>query len=275
MLLQYPVDLSQSLCFPPKPRLSLRERCRVSLTIQTTFNDSTETHARIHQTLGPRKDNIPRRRVRVRAPNPPPDPMSPEDEDDISDAVPSDYLTEKSHIEEVVHGLFVAFADDDFEAAALRTYDDQEFTHIVQVTLGPEKEMTIGKGEETLRYGIGTQKLRLSCPTYGSGEGHTLLSSDQLLAARDFLSLALPYTNYKFPSMPKSHCEVKLLVVAPNDRTVDAISIIVCYLAFASCKPAATVLQYINEVQDFDGVWKGDTLGLDGMHFVEKVARRM
>jgi hypothetical protein len=273
MLLQYPVHDSQSLRFPLKPRRSLRERCRVSFTVQTTpFNESAETQARIYQTLEPRKNNLPRRSVRVRAPTPP---IAVEDVFDTPDAGPSDYLTEKSHLEEIIHGLFVAFADDDFEATALRTYENKEFSHIVQVTLGPEEEMVAGRGEETLRYGIGTQKLRLSCHTDGSGDGPTVLSADQLLAARDFLSLAMPYTNYKLPSMPKSHCDVKLLVVAPSDRTVDAISIIVCYLAFASGKPAATVLQYINEVEEFDAVWKGDTLGLDGMDFVEKVARRM
>ncbi|KIK97635.1 hypothetical protein PAXRUDRAFT_135930 [Paxillus rubicundulus Ve08.2h10] len=276
MLLQYPLHVPQSLRSPPKPRLSLRERCRVSFTVQTApFNESPETQARIYQTLEPRKNNLPRRSVRVRVPTPPPYPIALEDVFDTPDAGPSDYLTEKSHLEEIIHGLFVAFADDDFEAAALRTYEHREFSHIVQVTLGPEGEVVAGRGEETLRYGIGTQKLRLSCPTERSGDGPTVLSSDQLLAARDFLSLAMPYSNYKLPFMPKSHCDVKLLVVAPRDRTVDAISIVVCYLAFASGKPAATVLQYINEVEEFDVVWKGDTLGLDGMDFVEKVARRM
>ncbi|KIJ66108.1 hypothetical protein HYDPIDRAFT_44960, partial [Hydnomerulius pinastri MD-312] len=161
-------------------------------------------------------------------------------------------------IQEIVRGLFVAFADVDFEAAALRTDENKEFSHVVQVTLLPEKDITGGRTEETLRYGRCTQKLRLSCPTYGTGAGHTVLSAPQLLAARDFLSLAMPYTNYKLPSMPQSHCDVKLLVVAPTGRTVDAMSIIACYLAFASGKPAATVMQYINEVEDFDQAWKGD-----------------
>ncbi|KAF8845935.1 hypothetical protein BDN67DRAFT_960574 [Paxillus ammoniavirescens] len=69
MLLQYPVHDSQLLRFPPKPRRSLRERCHVSFTVQTTpFIESAETQARIYQTLEPHKNNLPRRSMLVRAP---------------------------------------------------------------------------------------------------------------------------------------------------------------------------------------------------------------
>ncbi|KAF9235260.1 hypothetical protein BU15DRAFT_65011 [Melanogaster broomeanus] len=235
MLLQHPVDAAQSLRLPPTVRLSLRERRRVSLTVQTTLNESAVT---LHH-IQPGKDNVPRRSVWVQTPPSPPAPMTPEDEVDTPDAGSSMYLSEKSFIEEIIPGLFVAFADDDFKTAALRTYENKQFSHVVQVTLGPANEITADRSEETLRFGADTQKLRLSCPTCGNGAGHTVLSSDQLLAARDFLSLAMPYTSHKLSSMSKSHSDV----------------------------------QYINEVEDFDDVWKGDILGLDGIDFVEKVAR--
>jgi hypothetical protein len=48
-------------------------------------------------------------------------------------------------------------------------------------------------------------------------------------------------------------------------------SVVVCYLAFASGHHAETVMEYIGE-ENYDEVWKGG-ISQEGLEFIEHVAR--
>lgn len=115
----------------------------------------------------------------------------------------------------------------------------------------------------------------------------TLLTEDQLLAARDFLSLALPYYLEARPTTKKTvpSENVAVLVTAPaggynnNDGSdngggaADIISAIACYLSFASETPVETVLSYVDEEECLGDEWK-DAISRDedGVGFVQQVA---
>ncbi|KAG1818173.1 uncharacterized protein BJ212DRAFT_1299003 [Suillus subaureus] len=117
---------------------------------------------------------------------------------------------------------------------------------------------------------LGTQKLTLKCPRQGRSRGYTALSASQLLAARDYLSIIMPYSSRIVPKQPPRF-NVQLLIVAPADCTVDVISVVVCYLAFSSGYHAETVMQYIGE-EKYDEVWK-EAMSQEGLDFVERIAR--
>ncbi|KAH7883354.1 hypothetical protein F5I97DRAFT_232141 [Phlebopus sp. FC_14] len=252
---------SQSL----PPHRPLRERCQVRLTVNTVFSGTEDL---LTYTCEPREDNTSRYRANKASPLPPRE----ENTHALAlsfNAGPLNYLNEKSHMEEIVPGLYVAFADDDFEADALRTFDYTRFSHVVQVM---RARNATRRSEEAVDPITGTCKLRLSCPAYGHDDRHTALKFPQLLAARDFMSLALPYQKHPSRLRHVSHGDVNLLVVAPTARTVDIMSIVVCYLAFISARHANCVLEYIDEVEEFDETWKGESLTAYGAHFVEYVA---
>ncbi|KAL4062778.1 hypothetical protein V8B97DRAFT_1877416 [Scleroderma yunnanense] len=269
-----------------KPRLSLRERCHVTLTVQTTLNERTRTS--IYHALEERLDDLRRSKsgrkyTPVVLPTPSPAISSAfSDDGDYKD----DSLYDASHLEEILDGLYVAYANDENELAALRTFYDREFSHILQVALVPPiisspmsvriGQLSGGRSEEMAQGGRQTHKLRLAVPALPR-IGHTqiLLSASQLLAARDFLALAMPYKNCYFPSVPRRCCSVDLVIVAPVGRKADILAVLTCYLAYVSGKHAGTVLRYMGETDEYDTEWKGGkgVVAAKVVEMVEKVAR--
>jgi hypothetical protein len=184
-------------------------------------------------------------------------------------------------LEQFVPGLCAAFAADPrdaftnkekptFRSKSVRTSQQEEFTHIISISTG----ITPGSIEQSVDQETGTNKLHLVVPISSADNGYTALTFSQLLAARDFLSLALPYSLTRPPPSPSLRQEigVRSLITAPQCRPADALSIVVCYLAHASRERVDTVLTYINEDAEILSVWQG-VISKDGMVFIEDVAR--
>ncbi|KAG2338275.1 hypothetical protein BDR05DRAFT_969347, partial [Suillus weaverae] len=144
------------------------------------------------------------------------------------------------------------------------------FSHVLRIEPVEDIAASGSRSEEMMEGVLRTQKLTLKCPRQGRSWGYTALSASQLLAARDYLSLIMPYSSCVVPKHPP-RSKVQLLIVAPADRAVDVISVVVCYLAFASGYHADTVMQCIGE-EKYDEVWKGG-ISQEGLDFVERIAR--
>jgi hypothetical protein len=117
----------------------------------------------------------------------------------------------------------------------------------------------------------GVQKLHLIVPTNNDDDGQTILTPPQLLAARDFLSQAMPL-HYHLPHNLGKYPVVRILITISNKRAVDAMSVAACYLAFLSGKTAHTALECINDEEDILGTWRG-VVSRDGIDLVEHIAR--
>ncbi|GLB45074.1 hypothetical protein LshimejAT787_1901520 [Lyophyllum shimeji] len=91
----------------------------------------------------------------------------------------------------------------------------------------------------------------------------TVLTEEQLLLARDFMALALPYYNEAhpradIPPIAMTADSVRVLVTAPErpGAAVDIMSVVACYLTFASEESAETVVGYVRVEEDVPEVWK-------------------
>lgn len=185
-----------------------------------------------------------------------------------------DYLSRRYHLQAMVPDLYVAFADADqvdmlcWEAAI-------PFTHVVRIEPVEDPAKSGSRNEETMNGVCRAQELTLRCPRQKRSVDHTVLSVSQLIAARDYLSLIMPYSSFSVPNLKiRPPCfNVKVLVVAPADRAVDVISVVTSYLAFSSGYHAEAVMQCIDE-EVHDEVWKGG-ISREGLDFVERIARIM
>lgn len=182
---------------------------------------------------------------------------------------PLEYFARCYHLQEIIRCLYVASADT-HEVDTLCAEAGVPFSHVLRIETVEDVAASGSRSEEMMEDLLMTQKLTLKCPKQGRSQGHTALSASQLLAARDYLSLIMPYSSRFVPKHPP-HANVQLLIVAPADCTVDVISVVVCYLAFCSGHHAETVMQCIKDEQ-YDEVWKEGILQ-EGLDFVERVAR--
>lgn len=169
----------------------------------------------------------------------------------------------------MIEFLYVASADA-HEVDTLCAEAGIPFSHVLRIEPVEDVAASNSRTEEIMEGVLGTQKLTLKCPRQGRSRGYTALSASQLLAARDYLSIIMPYSSRIVPKQPPRF-NVQLLIVAPADCTVDVISVVVCYLAFSSGYHAETVMQYIGE-EKYDEVWK-EAMSQEGLDFVERIAR--
>ncbi|KAH0828114.1 hypothetical protein J3R83DRAFT_3785 [Lanmaoa asiatica] len=107
--------------------------------------------------------------------------------------LPTPSLMEESHLVEIMQGFYIALADDEADVPALRTFDDEPFTHVVQVSY-PTPSDSSWRREEAPRNAL-VQRLTLVCPAVSHYlcDEKTAVGPEELHAARDFLTLALPY----------------------------------------------------------------------------------
>lgn len=116
---------------------------------------------------------------------------------------PTPSLEEESHLVEIMEGLYIALADDEADVPALRTFDDEPFTHVLQVnsvTLVGDDPLALStwRREEAPRNAL-VQRLSLVCPAVSlCCAEQTVVGPKELRAARDFLSLALPHGSTKW-----------------------------------------------------------------------------
>lgn len=162
--------------------------------------------------------------------------------------------------------LYVAFADAD-KIDTLCLEAGVPFTHVLRIE---HVEDPVAWSEETMNGVCRAQALTLKCHRQEKRNGYTSLSVSQLIAARDYLSLVMPYTGHSVQKMRAPCFNVKLLIVAPAGYAVDVMSVVTCYLAFSSGYHAETVMHYMGE--EYDEAWKGG-ISQEGLDFVERVAR--
>jgi len=134
-----------------------------------------------------------------------------------------------------------------------------------------------------------TSVLNLIVPAPKSPKEQTSLSEHQLLLSRDFLSLALPYYCRSEPptwadellSADMAH----VLITAPpgpflgsieSSGTADVMSIVTCYLTFASGQEATSVVKCLDdELAAFNSgladVWKGK-IKRNGVEIIQRGA---
>ncbi|KAM6502992.1 hypothetical protein JOM56_002969, partial [Amanita muscaria] len=196
--------------------------------------------------------------------------------------------------------LFIAFSDGQYHTDSLKVSYGIDFTHIVKLVYpSMSKNDDPGSISTIVNNTTGVQTLTLTIPpphshsrsrharTGVSQRMFTLLTEEQLLAARDFLSLALPYYLEARPTTKRIASEnVAVLVTAPGGSqptfgmdiveyggAADIISAIACYLSFASETPVEMVLSYIDEEDCVGDEWK-DAISRDedGVGFIQMVA---
>ncbi|KAF8444961.1 hypothetical protein L210DRAFT_3502361 [Boletus edulis BED1] len=193
--------------------------------------------------------------------------------------------------EEIIQRLYVAVTDDDCEIAALQTIHPKQFTHIVRVAFDPPSDKNnIMPSSWKLQVNFpkgGPHEVRLTCPalTLQYDGKRTALKEKQLRAARNVIAWALPQRNDawseedpKFP-IPLDLCKkMRLLVIAPPDRSVDAMTIVVCYMAFLTGQSAEETLGAFQRTLRRAGLarnhWAGDILGRESLDMVNVVSKQ-
>jgi hypothetical protein len=194
-------------------------------------------------------------------------------------------------LHELLPYLFISFHTGNHLPNEVVTEDGAAFTHIVKITheTSKRKAGVVDVGTDTKR---GLYTLVLVVPTSAPrrhrgrrvqsfGERNaTLLTEYQLLAARDFLSLALPYYSETRPNEDLegpvgSADRVRVLVTAPagDGAAADVMSAAACYITFVSGESAQTVLECIEKEEEVPTLWK-DVIGEgeDGIRLLDRAA---
>lgn len=189
-----------------------------------------------------------------------------------------------SHLALIEDNLYVAYADNADEAAALRTFASHHFTHILRITVVPPGSSSAvgaasgypsaGSWSEELTWsGRELRKLHLAVPALPQAtEKYMLLSPGQLLAARDWIALAMPLEEYETPVLPRWFSTTRLVVVAPRGRKADIMAVVIAYLAFAQDRHVLSVARSLTRKVGFDEEWML-TLSGTAAPLLEMVAR--
>ena len=268
---------------PPVSTLQrpLRERCgftaQLSLTIKTSFGQQArggpwtpKGHIQPHRSHLPRRRKGQVKRIVLY------DNFDDDEPEQAAPAVPTPGAfapvpapADAPHLQEVVPGLFVAFKTGSV------TRHDTVYTHIIDVC-HPLPGYDAGATEKAYEGHI--QRLRLVLPEPSSpesGRAGLALTEAQLRASRDFLAETLPYSGpSSLPARPAPEKQaVRVLISTPQRRPTDAMSIVGCYLAFASKKSVDTALRCIDDEPEFLSIWKGE-VSEDEVARAERVARK-
>ena len=185
-------------------------------------------------------------------------------------------------LHELLPYLFISFHNGNHLPAEVVTEDGAAFTHIIKIAHETSKSEAgvvdigrdIKRGLHTLILFVPTSAPRPRRRAPGgrrvrsTGERNiTLLTEYQLLAARDFLSLSLPYYSEARPTevlkCPVSSADqVRVLITAPagEGAAADVMSVAACYITFVSGVSTQTVLECIDDEKRVLDVWK-DVVG--------------
>ena len=137
------------------------------------------------------------------------------------------------HLQSVVPGLFICLKEHESNIQMYRG-DRLKFTHVIRISPIPLDSKHGRNSENPWIDESGVHHLHLSVPRSRRHPHIQLrLTIDQLLFARDFLSLALPYLHYGLPHAPPG-TDACVLVSAALDHATEAVAIIATYQAFAS-----------------------------------------
>jgi hypothetical protein len=223
-------------------------------------------------------------------------------------------------LQEVIPGCYVAFEDDTAawigtnSKDSLATPNGRSWTHVVSIceASNPSSSSSCSSSDDSygtgsisldddgsITYDVDMQTLRISLPPAPDADAddedlpHTSLTVNQLLAARNFLSLygralnwdplslcrdspsSSSFLSYSSSSSSSSEergssLPVRLLITAPRNRRADALSVATCYLAFAFDHRVDTFLQDLDNRQTCIPIWKR-ALDPQGVQFIELV----
>lgn len=242
-------------------RRPLRDRIVSPPRICIMYSDSTH----FKRNLGPRFDNVPRRR-RVSGPTvqratPPPTNIT---------LTPTNINVKTKRddacIKELIPGLFVACSNS--AEVPIKHPRNGHFTHFIHLSFeGEDDEKLITR----MAYDDGAQLLRLNIPKQFSNDNKLTLTSPQLLTARNFLSLAMPYT-YHLADDHSEYAARSILIATSKHHTADAMAVATCYLAYESGESAHIVLELLDEEDDIHGTWRG-VVTEGGASLIEDMAR--
>ncbi|EGO00563.1 hypothetical protein SERLA73DRAFT_71572 [Serpula lacrymans var. lacrymans S7.3] len=248
---------------------SLRERCAVNLQVKTSFEPLDLAISRmrlrsrnIHQLPGwstaPQKSALKERNYMQDY-----DSFSWEVEVtgdtailSMNESIELDPVSKRC-LQEIIPGLFVAFVDSDEELSDLRANSGHNFTHIIQIA--QTQEPLSGPKRETSRHAEDIEILRLFLPLHPQNKGQVKLQLSQLLAARDFLAIVMPYSKVAvIPYACQTPSDVRFLVAVPSGLPAEAMSMVVSYLTYTSGENAETVVLYMEEEDECSTVWRGN-----------------
>ncbi|KAF8069979.1 hypothetical protein FPV67DRAFT_995435 [Lyophyllum atratum] len=272
----------------PAIRQSLRDRCKVQLHVKTAIPASDDDYYYYDDEINKRGRSrmrkytdvcVPYNKASIKKSNAAQARLYPID-------TPT---TEGLHqLHRLVPYIYVGFYDAEHLPPSIVSDDGALFTHIVKIT---HASKTQKPGHCDLQVDIerGLCCLKLvvpgPCPESkakeNTAEGQSrkmVLTEEQLLLARDFLALALPYYAEAHPrdDIPWGSADiVRILIAAPagEGAAADIMSIVACYLTFASEEPAETVVEYIKVEEDIPKVWTQGVEGREAVRLIAKIAR--
>lgn len=221
----------------------LRERCKVNLSVDT--NRKRPTY----------EDDEPSTRSFFDDPD---DSDSPQEESPIKPAFYSSTLPSGQDrcLGAVIPGVFISFHEPSHTSAQV-VGANRCFTHIISITHSKDpcrivETTTWFKDDSYVR------ALHLTIPFPSSKRHNTRLQlhKNQILVARDFLSLALPFTSDS-PSHDWIRNTARVLITTPLGLPIDALCVIGVYLSFSSGDEVCDVLSQLEEHEDLPREWRG------------------
>jgi hypothetical protein len=224
----------------------LRVRCKVNLSVDTEFGPESMRRRTV-------KHNEPPTHPFVDVPV---DSDSPQEESPIASGLRSTLSNGRDRcLGEIIPGVFVSFHETNNTSAQI-VRANRCFTHIVCISCSKDpgrivETTTLFKDESYVR------ALHLTLPFPSSKRDNTRLQLhlNQILVARDFLSLALPYSSASAPQ-DWTRNSSRVLITTPLGLPIDAICVAAAYLGFASKEDVDDVLDGIENVDELPEEWK-------------------
>lgn len=254
----------------PVVRQLLRERCNIQLKIRTTT--TPRRHRHISPALPSSDDEyayVPRELKPTRHKRVLTDPtLRP-----LNRATAGGLLS----LYELIPFIFLSFHHGHLLPPSLITDNSATFTHVIKITHATPN-FPVGAIDLQLDSKRGLSMLLLAVPAppvlteYAAlrariskpadQRNRTVLTDKQLVTARDFLSLALPYYSQAYArthDIPAPSADrVRVLITAPvgDGAAADIMSVVVCYLTFCSEERAGAVLGYITSEHKVPILWR-------------------
>jgi hypothetical protein len=153
-----------------------------------------------------------------------------------------------------------------------------KFTHAVVVS--PEETGEDSTGSKLRVPGVvqsiddhGVNRLDVYAPKQGTDPAvRTRLSVSQLVTARDFLTLALPYATIGAAGTQPRGTDVCVLITSTPDCPADVMVIAVSYFAFITKEPASKVWGLLDHDEGVLDMWKQDVACKEVLDLVKTVA---